>query len=113
MIINENISYSELNSIYDRFYSLGYLNVDINTKFAFIALTGYLVYKLKQKKPDITTYQVLRKIVGLSLPDDFIKGASIVIDDFSYGCTAFPTFGIEDKNIPAKIKDILSNYVPF
>lgn len=106
-------SYQDMQRLYNRYYSLGYLNTDINTKFALISLVGYLVHKLKQKKPDITVYQVIKKIIGEELPEDFIKGISVVIEDFSYRCNNFPTFGIEGKNIPLKIKEILSKYVPF
>lgn len=106
-------SYQNMQRLYSRYYSLGYLNTDINTKFALISLVGYLTFKLKQKKPDITVYQIIRKIVGDTLPEDFIKGISVVIDDFSYGCKTFPTFNINDKDIPNKIKEILSTYMPF
>lgn len=105
--------YVNMQRLYNRYYSLGHLKTDINTKFALISLVGYLVHKLRQKKPDVTPYQILKKIVGESLPEDFIKGISVVIEDFSYGCTTFPTFGIEDKNIPSKVKEILQSYIPF
>ena len=113
MDVIETPPYKEMQRLYNRYYSLGYLNTDINTKFALISLIGYLVFKLKQKKPDITSYQIIRKIVGYDLPEDFIKGVAVVVDDFSYSCKEFPTFGIEDKKIPSKIKEIFSTYVPF
>lgn len=105
--------YKDLQHLYNEYFSLGYLNTDISSKFALISLMGYLVYKLKQKKPDITSYQVLRKLVNDKLPEDFLKGLAVIIDDFSYGCTEFPTFNIEDKKIPAKIKELLNSYMPF
>ena len=105
--------YQDMQRLYNRYYSLGYLETDINAKFALISLIGYLTFKLKQKKPDVTAYQVIRKIVEDSLPEDFIKGVAVVVEDFSYGCKSFPTFGINDKDIPNKIKEILSTYVPF
>jgi hypothetical protein len=113
MDIIKNPPYTELQHIYNEYFSLGYLNTDITSKFALISLTGYLVYRIKQKKPDITSYVILKKIIGDELPEDFIKGVAVVVDDFSYGCKEFPTFNIEDKKIPAKIKEILSSYVPF
>lgn len=103
--------YNEMKQLYANTFSLGYLNTDINTKFALISLLGYLVFKLKKKKPDVTPYQIIKKIIDL--PEDFIKGLSVVTEDFSYGCTNFPTFGIEDKKIPLKIKEILNMYMPF
>lgn len=113
MDIIETPPYEEMQRLYNRYYSLGYLNTDINSKFALISLVGYVVYKLKQKKPDVTSYQVIKKIIGNNIPEDFIKGLAVVIDDFSYGCTEFPTFGLEPKNIPSKIKEILNTYIPF
>ena len=113
MDIIETPSYKEMQRTYGSLFSLGYLNTDISTKFALISLIGYLTFKLKQKKPDVTPYQVIRKIIGDDLPEDFIKGLAVVVDDFSYGCKNFPIFNIEDKKIPSKIKEILNTYVPF
>lgn len=110
-LINPN--YEELQKIYSKYYSLGCLDVDINTKFALISLVCYLVHKLKRKKPDVTYYQVIKKIIGENISEEYIKGLSIVCSDFGYCCTSFPTFGIEDKKIPAKIKEILLNWLPF
>ena len=113
MDITTTPPYEELQRTYSHCFSLGYLNTDINTKFALISLIGYITYKLKLKKPSITSYRIIRKIIGDELPEDFIKGLAIVVDDFSYGCKEFPTFGIEDKKIPSKIKEILKSYLPF
>ena len=104
--------YEKMQEIYQKYFSLGYLNTDISTKFALISLTCYIVNKLKKKKPDVTYYQVLRKIDS-NLPEDFIKGLSVVCSDFAYGCEVFPTFDIEDKQMVAKIKEILNSYIPF
>ena len=50
-------SYEEMQQLYSRYYSL-----------------GYLCYKLRQKKPDVTPYRIIKKIIGDNLPEDFIKG---------------------------------------
>ena len=106
--------YEEMQKIYSRYFSLGYLNVDINTKFALISLICYLKQKLSEKKPDVTHFQILKKINGGDLiPEDFLKGLAVICSDFGYGCKEFPTFGIEDKKIPNKIKEILLNWIPF
>ena len=45
---------------------------------------------------------------------NFIKGLSIICDDFAYGCTEFPTFGIKTPGEMAKqVQSILSEYLPF
>lgn len=105
--------YEEMQCIYHRYFSLGHLNADINTKFALISLICYLTEKLKSKKPDVTHYQVIRKLAKDLITEDNIKSLSVICSDFSYGCYTFPTFGIDDKNIPAKIREILSNWTPF
>ena len=69
--------------------------------------------KLKEKRPDVTYYQIIYKLGVDSVTEDFIKGLSIMCEDFAYGCKEFPTFGIKDKDIPLKIKEILKTYLPF
>lgn len=105
--------YEEMQRVYNQYFSLGHLNTDINTKFALISLICYLTWKLKEKKPDVTHYQVIRKLSEGMITEDQMKGLAVVCSDFSYGCTEFPTFGINDKNIPAKVKEILSSWAPF
>lgn len=111
-----DVKYNELKRIYNDHFTLDYFGTDISNKFALISLTSYLVYKLKSKKPDVTCWSILYQINtqgNLGIPDDVLKGLSIICEDFSYGCTDFPTFGLEDKSIPNKIKELLSNYMPF
>ena len=105
--------YEEMQRIYSKYFSLGYLNTDINSKFALISLVCYLKNKLSEKKPDVTHYQILKKINGDYIPEDFLEGLSVICSDFGYGCKEFPTFGLEDKQIPGKIKEILSKWIPF
>lgn len=111
-IINTS-PYEEMQRLYSQYFSLGHINSDINTKFALISLVCYLTEKLKEKKPDVTHYQVLRKLSEGVVPEDTIKGLAVICSDFAYGCKEFPTFGIDDKNIPAKVKEILLKWLPF
>jgi len=94
-------------------YSLGYMGTDINSKFAVISLIGYLTFNLRKKNPNVTYYQVIKKIVGNDLPEEIIRGLSIVCSDFAYGCEQFPTFGLNNKDIPKKVREILLNGLPF
>lgn len=106
--------YEEMQRIYSKYFSLGYFESNsIQEKLAIISLIGYLKYKLSLKKPDITHYQIIKKIMGDRIPEDFIKGLAVICSDFGYGCTEFPTFGLEDKQIPEKIKEILLKWTPF
>lgn len=108
--------YEEMQKTYNRFFSLGFLGDNINNKFALISLTCYLTHKLKAKKPDVTHWSVLYKINNKGtnhVPEDLLKGLAVICSDLGYGCTEFPTFGIEDKKIPEKIKELLGSYIPF
>lgn len=106
--------YNVLRQEYADKFSLGYLNTDIKSKFALISLVGFLTYNFKKKKPSITSYQILTKVNDkLGLPVDFIKGISVVCEDFSYECKEFPTFGIKPKDMLKEIENILSSYIPF
>lgn len=104
----------KLKTVYGKYFSLGYLNTDINSKFALISLVNYITVKLNKPTKPVTQLAVLNKINSdLKLPQEFIDGLSVVCEDFAYGCKTFPTFGIEDKKIVSTIKNILEKYVPF
>lgn len=105
--------YEEMQAIYNKYFSLGFLGKDINSKFALISLTCYVTNKMKKKKPDWTHWSTLYEINKGAVPEDLLKGLAVICSEFGYGCDQFPTFGIEDKKIPAKIKELLDNYVPF
>lgn len=106
--------YNEMRRNYSKLYSLGHLGNNINSKFALISLICYLTYKAKQKQPDINHYKVLMNITkDNTLPEDFIKGLAVVCEDFSYGCTEFPTFNIKQSDMVTTIKDLLKSYTPF
>lgn len=105
--------YEEMQAIYSRYFSLDFLGSDINNKFALISLTCYITEKLKKQKPDWTHWKTLYEINKGTVSEDKLKGLAVICSDLGYGCTSFPTFGIADKDIPAKIKELLEKYVPF
>lgn len=112
--MKEDISYKELCSFYTTYFGTGYLPNDINIKFALISLAGFIVTTMRKKNPDISYYRVLHKIAeGTGLTELEIKCLSIQCEDFAYGCTSFPTFGIKPKDMPAKIKEIMCKKLPF
>ena len=98
----------ELHDLYIEYFSLGYLGDDMSSKFALISLLGYL----KTKFPKASYSQLIKKI-SPELPDKYITGLEILCEDFSYGCKNFITFGLKDREVPNKIKEILSKYLPF
>ena len=106
--------FKELNNLYHNNFSLGFISEDFSTKVALISLLGYLVLKLKAKDPSISYLKVIKSLSkGMKLDPKFIYTLAIICSDFAYGCTSFPTFGIPDKKIPAKIKELLDKHVPF
>ena len=111
---NSEPTYRQLRDFYARYFGTGKLAADINMKFALISLIGYIVYNMKKKKPDVSYYEVCHKLMeGLGFEEIDVKGLAIVVEDFSYGCTDFPTFGIPPKEMPKKIREILQKYMPF
>lgn len=109
-----DIKYRELRDIYNEYFGLSNINSDINTKFALISLICYLTNAYKKKKPDVNHYQIVMKLSeGLGLPDNFIKGLSIMCENFAYGCTEFPTFNIPVKEMAKTVRDILKKWMPF
>ena len=115
------MTYRELDKFYNENYSLGNLNLpsdkdesSFEKKLILISLICYITYKTSLKNPDITHYQIVKKLSDkLGLPDDFLIGLSIVCKDFSYNSTEFPTFGLKGQDIIKKVRTILNSYMPF
>ena len=107
------MDYNELQAIYNKYFSLNFLGPDINNKFALISLTCYITQKIRNKKPEWTYWRTLHEINKGKLSEDYINVLAIICSDFAYGCKSFPTFGIPDKSIPSKIKELLDQYIPF
>lgn len=115
------MKYKELESIYKEYFSTGYLNPKQDSKMSpfekkleLISLICFVTQRTKLKNPDATYYYVLTKLSDkLGLPDNFIRGMSILCEDLSYGCSEFPTFGLKGQDIIKEIRGILSTYLPF
>lgn len=107
-------TFNNLKDIYTQYFSLGKIASNINEKFALISLIGYIVYNMKRKKPDVSYYEIVYKLSeGLGISDLEIKALAVIVEDFSYECTEFPTFGLKPKEMPGKIREILSKKMPF
>lgn len=108
------LSYKELQDIYNENFDLGYTCKTIEDKFALIGLICYITDKLKKQKPDVTHWQIIKKIGDeYSLPTRFMMGLAIMCESFAYGCTTFPLFGVAEKDALPKIKEYFKNYLPF
>lgn len=114
MILTDNTPYDYLTKIFDNFFKIGYLDVDITSRFALISLVCYITNKIQEKVPNATNYTVLQTLVkGKKYPDDIIKGIACICDGFGYNCHEFPTFNLSNKEIIKKILEILDSYIPF
>ena len=108
------MKYVDLKKIYEENFSLYHLNVDMQKKFAVIAMICSLTKALQSKKPDVTVYQVIMKISqNMGLPDDFIKSLTVICEDFMTCKGEFLTFGLKIKDMPKEIRQILNQYIPF
>ena len=111
--MQNDIKYRDLKRTFSTYFSLATLGTDFSSRLALISLICYLYSKLKTKHPDLTYWTLVYKLGDGLVPEDLLKGLSILCEDFGSHCTEFPTFGIEDKKIPAKVKEILSCWLPF
>lgn len=108
------MSFKELKHLYEENFSLGYIDLDINNKFALISLICYITTHMQAKKPDITYYQIIYKLAeGTGWKEKDIYKLTIMCEDFGYGCKEFPTFGLKPKEMSAKIKEIMYKSLPF
>lgn len=116
-IFPDNLSYSDLKNLYYKYFSLSTLSKDITNRFGAISLICYLTNSQKLKSPDITCYQVIRKVLARGdtfLPDNFVIGLSVICEDYMLNCKEFNNFGLKNtKEIVDKLNSIFSTYLPF
>lgn len=112
----EEISFKKALTIYQKLFSLHYINGGIESKLACISLTCYITNELRKKGKDVTCYDVLLKIgkgFGNIERNGFFKSLGCLCEDLMYYSDTFPLFGVEPKNAPKVLKSILEKYVPF
>lgn len=117
MVMIENPTFEELDEVYKKHFTLGYLNTDLGSKFALISLVCFLTKQARVKTPNATPYQVLLKIIGentSSYDMEFIKAVSAICNDFMRNTTEFLTFDMKSsREMVLKIREILNTYLPF
>lgn len=111
-------NYEDLEHNYAENFSLSGLNTDISNKFALISLICFVTKKMRKQNPDTTCYNVIMKIVEKDNVDDFylkfLRGLSVVCNDFMQHTTEFMTFDLKtSKEIISKIREILATWLPF
>ena len=111
-----NFSFEKLSKVYQKYFSLGYINDKFENKIAIIAMICYVTNAIRKQGKNVTCYDILLKI-GSDFNEDqkktFLKSLAVICDDMMYGCKEFPDFGVKPKDMPAQIKQILSSYCPF
>lgn len=113
----EQLDYSAKAKIYNRLFSFGYI-VEMQNKFNLISLVALTTKKMKEKNPNITALDILKKITGQQTDDSgfyqFLETLAIVSEDMSYACTTFDACGCtSSQEIINKIKEILNTWLPF
>ncbi len=113
-----NPTYKELEDYYASNFSMSGLNTDISNKFALISLICFVTQQVRKKDPETTCYQIIMKVVKDDTVDDyylkFLRGLSIVCNDFMLNTKEFMTFDLHSsKEIIKKIKEILATWLPF
>ena len=112
-------NYNDLRNLYTSKFSLGNLNSSLEEKLALIAMICYVTNSINKKRSDldkVTCFQIICKIgKEFNNPDmlEFFKSLGVICEDFMYGCTDFPTFGIEPKAMPKEILKLLNKWMPF
>jgi hypothetical protein len=112
-------SYEKTRAIYNKYFSTGNLNLNLESKLALIAMICFITNSINKNKDPldkVTCYQVICKI-GKDFPDevryDFFKALGVICDDFMYDCKEFPTFGVEPKAMPKEVLKLLNSWMPF
>lgn len=112
----QNISFDKLLAIYEKYFSLGYLNTDVSDKLACISLTCYITNELRNKGKKINCYEVLLQIgkdMTKTQKETFLKSLGVICESLMYGNKVFPDFGIKPKDMPKTVQNLLNHYCPF
>lgn len=87
---------------------------DFGDKVALFGLIGCLTNALKQKKPDVTYYKVIRMCVkDQPIDDNLVQGVALISEWLAWNCTKFPDFGVPIKEMPSRIGTLLHDTLPF
>ncbi len=90
---------------------------DMGDKIALIAMICYLTNALKKKKPSVTYFDVINLCMkDFPLPfvdEDQLQILALVCEWFAADCKIFPNLGVSPAEMPEKIKNLISNLLPF
>ena len=107
---------TELQSNYERYYSLQCLNVPLERKYKLISLICFLTTVARKKNPSASVEQVIRKITkGSSNSPGLLRALTCICEDaVSNPHETFSCFGYTTADeIIKEINDILLTEMPF
>lgn len=119
VITLDKLDYTDKLQVHNRVFSLGtFDSPDLNEKLILISLVALVTRKMREKDPTATPLSILMKITGQVKDNSgfyqFLESLSIIVEDFSYGCTKFDTCGLTNsQDIINKIKEIINTWLPF
>ena len=108
------LSFEELDKLYQDNFSLGFFDKDGNNRLALISLICYLYDKLKGKNPNLTYWSLIWKLgKSTNMSEEYLKRLAVICKEFGYGSPKYNNFGIKDSDIPEQIKKIMNTWLPF
>lgn len=113
----ENLEYDDKLKLYNRIFSFGFLP-SFKDKLMLISLVALVTKQIRLKTPDVNPLEILMKITSQKRDDSqfyqFLEALSVLVEDLSYACSDFESYGYtESSKIIKKIKDILNTWLPF
>lgn len=110
-----NLTYDQLKTILTTDLNIGCpASADFGDKIALFGLIAYLTNALKQKKPDVDCYKVIRMCTkDRIVEDNLVQALALITEWLTWNCTKFPNFGIEVKDMPKKISALIQDLMPF
>lgn len=116
----KELTYEEKVGFYLKNFSTGaFSSGKLSNKLALISLICLVTKKLREKDGNLTVKTVIEKILQRPLFyteafDAFLIGLAIICEDFLYETKEIDNFGFtESKQIIAKIKELLNEWLPF
>lgn len=120
---NKDMTFQDKQVVYDKEFSLGFLGDKIDNKLILISLICSFVLMARKKDSSLTVldcvkkltdYEQLASVDKFGIDGKFYESLAVICESFLYGVTEGNTFGIKNaKDLKDKVKEILSNRVPF
>ncbi len=107
-----NKTHDELQEDYNHYFSLKFLNTSFSNKMCLLSLVCFITKKAREKKPEATCLQVLKKFAG---ERDLNSRVAIICEDLLKDRDQnFPLFNFKSsKEMIDKINEIMDTYLPF